>query len=138
AEVEEAVSEESPAAEVEEAVSEESPAAEVEEVVSAESPAAEVEEPVAQVAPIEEITLTGAFRLLVAAITKAQAEEKSLKLRSIKTTMIALNSAFDEKNFMNDREKPFKSFIEFVRAAARDGIVELSGKGSTTEVSIVE
>ena len=78
------------------------------------------------------------LRLLVAAMTQNKAEEKSLKTRSIKTTMVALNSEFDEKNFKNDRDKPFKSFIEFARAAARDGIVELNGKGPKTEISIVE
>ena len=86
----------------------------------------------------EPLTLTGAFRLLVTAITQNKAEEKSLKIRSIKGTMVALNPEFDEKNFKNDRDKPFKSFIEFARAAARDGIVELNGKGPKTEISIVE
>ncbi|MFK7805259.1 MAG: NYN domain-containing protein [Anaerolineae bacterium] len=95
-------------------------------------------EPEVETPAVEALTLTGAFRLLVSAITQNTAEEKSLKLRSIKTTMVSLNDTFDEKNFKNDRDKPFKSFIEFARAAARDGIVELSGKGPKTEIAIVE
>ena len=52
--------------------------------------------------------------------------------------MTSMNDQFDEKNFKNDRDKPFKSFIEFARAAARDGIVELEGKGPKTEVKLVD
>ncbi|MEM9774038.1 MAG: NYN domain-containing protein [Chloroflexota bacterium] len=116
--------------------------AEVETGESASEAIPEVEEEVEAVeeaAPEpEELTVTGAYRLLMSAISQNKAEEKSLKLRSVKGTMVSLNSTFDEKNFKNDRDKPFKSFIEFVRAAARDGIVEIEGKGPKTEVSLVE
>ncbi|MEM8858543.1 MAG: NYN domain-containing protein [Chloroflexota bacterium] len=86
----------------------------------------------------EELTMTGAYRLLMAAIAQNKEAEKSLKLRSVKSTMVSMNDTFDEKKFLNDREKPFKSFIEFARAAARDGIVVLEGKGPKTEVFLVE
>ncbi len=112
------------------------------EVATEETEPAQAEAETAEAAPeepvVEELTITGAYRLLMSAITQNIADEKSLKLRSVKATMIAKNESFDEKNFKNDREKPFKSFIEFTRAAARDGIVELEGKGPKTEVKIVE
>lgn len=118
-----------------ETAAEEAPATEEAPAEGAEAEASAVEE----AAPaVEELTITGAYRLLVSAIVQNQSEEKSLKLRAIKGTMISLNDQFDEKKFKNDRDKPFKSFIEFARAAARDGIVELEGKGPKTEVKLVD
>ena len=130
---------EAPAEEV--VAEEETESAENEEVAEStedmpEESAPEVEE---EAAPEpEELTVTGAYRLLMSAIAQNKENEKSLKLRSVKGTMVSLNPTFDEKNFKNDREKPFKSFIEFVRAAARDGIVIIEGKGPKTEVFLVE
>lgn len=141
----EPVAEEADVAEVsaEEAAApeEETPASETDtepleaEAVVEESPAEAEEE--ASPEP-EELTVTGAYRLLMSAIAQNKENEKSLKLRSVKGTMVSLNPTFDEKSFKNDRDKPFKSFIEFVRAAARDGIVLIEGKGPKTEVFLVE
>ncbi len=130
---EEQAADDAPAAESTEAETETEEEAPAAEEAPAESEAEEEAAPA-----VEELTITGAYRLLVSAIVQNQSEEKSLKLRAIKGTMTSLNDQFDEKNFKNDRDKPFKSFIEFARAAARDGIVELEGKGPKTEVKLVD
>ncbi|MEM7798884.1 MAG: NYN domain-containing protein [Chloroflexota bacterium] len=135
---------ETPAVE-EETSAEDPPATEavtaVEAVAEAEKEKeAEVEVEAEAVSEAEEtkLNLDQAYRLLISVVAAATEEERSRKLRSIKTQMVKQNDAFNEGDLINRKGKPFKRFIDFIRHAEADGLVIVTGKGAQAEISLVE
>lgn len=85
-----------------------------------------------------ELTIAQAYRLLFSVVAKANEEGRSRKLRSIKTQMTKANPEFSESKLLNKNGTPFKRFVDFIRLAEEEGIVNVSGKGAKIEISLVE
>ena len=82
-----------------------------------------------------EITDTeSAFDLLVWAVNNASRQGKSLRTSSIKTIMRSADHNFDEKQLKNANGEYFAKFGDFIRAAAKRGLVRIEGKGIRMEV----
>ncbi len=87
-------------------------------------------------APNQPFTLDEAFDLLVKAIQKSRAENKSLRAGSIKGVIRSMEPAFNEKLLDNGTGEKFTHFTEFARAAQTKGLVRLQGKGVQTEIHL--
>ena len=128
--------------EVEAEAAEESPQAEAEAMAeeAVEDQANEEPEPVETEPEPEssELTIAQAYRLLLSVVSNANEEGKSRKIRSIKTQMTKANPEFSETKLLNKNGAPFKRFVDFIRLAEEEGIVNVSGKGATIEISLVE
>jgi hypothetical protein len=77
--------------------------------------------------------IESAFDLLVWAVNHAQAAGKSPRASSIKTIMRGAVHDFDEKILP---EENFSKFSDFTRAAARRGLVRITGKGILMEIHL--
>lgn len=86
--------------------------------------------------PDQPFTLDEAFALLVKAIRKSKAENKSLRAGSIKGVIRSMEPAFNEKLLDNAQGEKFSHFTEFARAAQSKGLVRLQGKGVQTEIHL--
>jgi uncharacterized protein (TIGR00288 family) len=110
------------------------PITEVEEVEEIE-PVEEIPVPRVDSPPVTQVTDTeSAFELLVWAVNHANQQGKSLRTSSIKTIMRGASSNFDEKQLKNSKGENFAKFSDFIRSAARRGLVRIEGKGIRMEV----
>ena len=80
-----------------------------------------------------ELTAVAAFELLARAVQLAQQEGKSFRASSIKSLIIRLHPGFDESEIENGSVR-FGRFSDFVRAAANQKYVEVTGSGAKLEI----
>ena len=80
-----------------------------------------------------ELTAVAAFELLARAVQLAQQEGKSFRASSIKSLIIRLHPGFNESEIENGSVR-FGRFSDFVRAAANQKYVEVTGAGAKLEI----
>lgn len=79
--------------------------------------------------------LSTAFELLVKAVEKAAADNRSRRTSSIKGLILDQDSTFDEKKLLSEEgETNFNRFSDFIQAARQEGLVVLKGKGPKMEI----
>lgn len=83
-------------------------------------------------------SLSQSFALLAQAARKAQAEQKSNKVTSIKSIMLEIDPSFDEKEIEVDGEKKFARFNEFIEAALDAGYIKIVGRGAAKSVEAAD
>ncbi len=83
--------------------------------------------------------LAAAFDLLVKAVEKAAADNRSRRTSSIKGLILDQDSTFDEKKLLSEEgETAFNRFSDFIQAAKKEGLVALKGKGPKMEIHPVK
>ncbi len=86
-----------------------------------------------EVPAAEALTLEDAFALLKQAVQAAADEGSTHRLASIRSRMKKLNPSFDVKNLVSAEGKPFAKLSDFMRAATKEGHIEMHGKGFSLE-----